>query len=165
MAGVTVRTGWSRHRLLTGLLIVSAVLNAFFIGGALWIRLHPPPEWPPHPGNWLGELRQDLDLTPQQRTAFQQYSLAMRERNQLMRQEVGPLIANAWEEIGKPAPDHTKIDQFFDEAAERRRLFQRDITKDTLTFLSALTPAQRDKFLKMARERRPPWTRDLPPAH
>ncbi len=45
----------------------------------------------------------------------------------------------------------------FDEAAEKRRAFQRDTTAATLKFLATLSPEQRSKFVTLVRERRALW--------
>ena len=87
---------------------------------------------------FLGELNQvdpeqryqqmagELDLTPGQRTGFDAYVAAMRTRTGKMRQQVAPLIGSAWEEIAKPQADGAQVMRLFDEAAEKRREFQRE---------------------------------------
>jgi len=58
----------------------------------------------------------------------------------------------------------TQIMRLFDEAAEKRREFQRETAAQTLDFLAILSPAQRSKFVAIARERRAPWLRSHPAA-
>jgi Spy/CpxP family protein refolding chaperone len=100
-----------------------------------------------------------LDLDPQQRIAFNAYAAAMRARTEKMHEQVAPLIGAAWEEIAKPQADAAQIMRLFDEAAERRREFQREASAQTLDLLAILTPAQRSKFVEIVRERRPLWMR------
>jgi hypothetical protein len=76
-----------------------------------------------------------------------------------MHEQVAPLIGAAWEEIAKPQADAAEVMRLFDEAAEKRREFQREATSQTLDFLASLSPAQRSKFVAVARERRPLWMR------
>jgi Spy/CpxP family protein refolding chaperone len=159
-AGVTRR--WSRQRLIIGGLIVSVVLNVFFVAGAVWTRLHPPPEWP-NAGHRFRELEKALNLEPRQRQDFEIYVATMRARTIRMQQQTWPLMAAAWEEMAKPQSDEAQILRLFDEAAEKRRDFQHDSTTETLKFLSELTPAQRTKFIAITRERRAAWARQANP--
>jgi len=101
----------------------------------------------------------ELALEPQQRVGFDAYVAAMRSRTEKMREQVGPLIGEAWEEIAKPQADVTQVMRLFDEATEKRREFQREATTQTLDFLRVLSPAQRAKFVAIAHERRAPWLR------
>jgi uncharacterized membrane protein len=150
-----------RRRLLLTLLVLSVALNLCFVGGALWIRLHAPAD-PQRLEQRYQQMAAELDLDPQQRIGFDRYVAAMRTRAANMRQQVGPLIGAAWEEIGKPQADVAQVMRLFDDAAERRREFQREATSQTLVFLSILSPAQRSKFVALARERRAPWLRAQP---
>ncbi len=151
-------TGWPRRRVLVTLLILSAVLNFCFLAGVAWTRLHAPA---PEPGleQRYRQLAAELTLEPQQRVSFDAYVAAMRSRTEKMREQVGPLIGEAWEEIAKPQADAGQVMSFFDEATEKRREFQREATTQTLDFLRVLSPAQRAKFVQIARERRAAWMR------
>jgi Spy/CpxP family protein refolding chaperone len=162
--GAVLSKSWSRRRVVVAALIISVVLNVFFIVGAAWTRMHPPPGEPMSPGQRFRELEGGLNLDTQQKPSFQVYAATMRERTTWVHQQIGPLIAAAWEEMAKPQPDQTHIMQLYDEAAKRRGEFQRDVTDATLKFLTVLTPAQHDKFIAIARERRPPWARQAGPA-
>jgi len=82
-----------------------------------------------------------------------------RTRTEKMHEQVAPLIGAAWEEIAKPQADAAQVMRLFDEAAEKRREFQREATAKTLDFLAILTPAQRGKFVAIAHQRRAPWLR------
>lgn len=157
-AGATPARGWPRRRLWPALLIVSALLNLFFIAGAAWTRLHPPADWPNRAERYQ-QMARELDLDATQRGGFDKYVAAMRSRDERMHQEIAPLIAAAWGEIAKPQADVGQIMQRFDEASEKWREFQREATVQTLDFLAVLSPAQRGKFLEIARERRAPWLR------
>ncbi|HEY1795677.1 MAG TPA: periplasmic heavy metal sensor [Stellaceae bacterium] len=142
-----------KPRALLVLLILSAALNLCFIGGALWLRTHEPPRTPIRPREFADELK----LTPQQRTGFEQYFHLMRARAQLMRAELDPIISQAWAEIAKPQPDQKQIDQDFEQAASKRHAFAHDATQTTLTFLATLSPEQRQKFVTLLREHKAPW--------
>jgi Spy/CpxP family protein refolding chaperone len=163
IAGPTAATIWPHRRLLLALLAVSVVLNLFFVAGAAWTRWgaqtqSPTPERP------LQKMAAQLDLDPRQRIAFNAYAAATRARVEKMREQVAPLINAAWEEIAKPQADPGQVTRLFDEAAEKRRELQREATLQTLDLLAVLSPAQRAKFVAIARERRPPWLRPQPAA-
>jgi Spy/CpxP family protein refolding chaperone len=105
------------------------------------------------------QMAGELNLDPQQLAAFDRYVAAMRTRSEQMRQETDPPIGAAWEEIAKPQPDAGKVEQLFDEAGEKRRVFQREAASQMLTLLATLSPAQRGKFVQLMRERRAAWRR------
>ena len=151
-------TRWPSRRVLVILLILSAVLNFCFLGGVAWTRLHAPARGPGIEQRYQ-QLAAELALEPQQRVGFDVYVAAMRNRTEKMREQVAPLIGQAWEEIAKPQADAAQVMRLFDEATEKRREFQREATTQTLNFLAILSPAQRSRFVAIARERRAPWMR------
>ena len=157
VAGSSTASGWPGRRVLIALLVISALLNLCFIAGAAWIRFNAPsrPNFEQH----YRQLAAELDLDPQQRIGFDKYVAAMRSRNEKMRQQVGPLISAAWDEMAKPQADAAQILQLYDQAAEKRRELQREATVQTLDLMSILSPAQRTKFVAIARERRAAWLR------
>jgi uncharacterized membrane protein len=157
-------TGWPGRRVLVILLIVSAVLNFCFVAGAVWTRWHAPARWASAEQRYQ-QMAGELDLAPQQRAGFDTYVAAMRANTEKMHQQVAPLIGSAWEEIAKPQADAAQVMRLFDEAAEKRREFQREASAQTLDFLAILSPAQRSKFVAVARERRAPWLRLHPATH
>jgi Spy/CpxP family protein refolding chaperone len=149
--------GGVRPYLWKALLTLSLALNLFFVIGALWIRVHAPPPMPSAEDR-LEQMAGALGLDSQQKQAFEQYSQTMRNRLQAMRDAVQPLIGNAWSEVGKPNADEAKVMQFFDQAAQERRGFMRDLTTTTLSFLATLSPEQRAKFVQLAHQRPRPWS-------
>ncbi len=151
-------TRWPSRRVLVILLIISVVLNLGFLAGAAWHRLHGPPRSPDLEQRYQ-RMAAELNLEPQQRAGFDAYVAAMRTRTEKVREQVGPLMNAAWDEIAKPQADATQVMRLFDEAAEKRREFQRETTAKTLDFLAILSPAQRGKFVAIAHERRSPWIR------
>jgi Spy/CpxP family protein refolding chaperone len=146
-------TGWPKRRALVILLILSVVLNLCFIAGAAWTRLHGPARWSDLEQRYQ-QMAAELNLEPQQRAGFDAYVAAMRTRTEKMREQVAPLMNAAWEEIAKPQADAAQVMRLSDEAAEKRREFQREATAKTLDFLAILSPAQRSKFVAIARDRR-----------
>jgi Spy/CpxP family protein refolding chaperone len=145
-----------RGRLVAVALTLSLALNLCFAAGVVWTRLHPPADQEDQTAR-LHEMAAQLKLTPDEQVAFERYFRTMHARTQLMREEVEPLIADAWSEIGKPQADEARVMRLFDEAAEKRRAFQHDITTQTIAFLATLSPEQRGKFIELAREHRTPW--------
>ena len=157
-AGTTAARRPQRSRLWVALFVVSLALNLCFVAGAVWSRMHAPPVRMDM-AEYYRQMASELDLDPQQRAAFDRYVAAMRARSDQMRQETDPPINAAWEEIAKPQPDAGKVEQLFDESAEKRRVFQREAASQMLTLLATLSPAQRGKFVQLMRERRAAWRR------
>jgi uncharacterized membrane protein len=151
-AATGVFARWPRRGVLLALLVVSLVLNVFFVAGAVWTRVRTPPAHGLE--QRFQRLAADLDLDARQRGAFERYVAAIRARNEKMHQEVAPLIGGAWEEIAKPQADTAEVLRRFDTAIEKRRGFQHEVVVQTLDFLSILTAEQRSKFVAIARDRR-----------
>jgi uncharacterized membrane protein len=144
------------------LLALSLALNLFFVIGAAWIRVHAPAPML-SPEDRFAQMASELNLDPQQQQAFAHYSQTMRRLLESMHNEVQPLIASAWSEIGKPQADEATVMQLFDRAAQQRRNFVHDITTTTLSFLATLSPQQRAEFIRLAHQRPRPWS--PPPDH
>lgn len=155
VASIAARSS-ARHHLLWVVLALSLALNLCFVGGALWVRLHEPAP----PGNAEERLRQiepQLSLNSQQAQEFRRYAQTVRGRITAMHDAVEPLIGNAWSELAKANVDEARVVQLFDEAAQQRRAFRRELTTTTLSFLATLSPEQRAKFVELARQR--PWSK------
>jgi uncharacterized membrane protein len=140
-----------RQHLFWVVCALSVALNLFFIAGALWVRFYGPP--PLNPEERLQRIGGQLDLSPQQKPAFEQYFQAVHTRMQEMHQAVEPLMNRAWSELAKPGADEANVMRLFDEAAEKRRGFRQELTASTLSFLATLSPEQRAKFVELARQR------------
>ncbi len=151
-AGSAARRRWPRRSVLVTLLVISAVLNLFFVAGAAWTRLYPPPARL-GPVQWLEQMAGELNLDTQQRGAFDRYAAAMRTRSRQMHQEVEQLIEAARQEIAKPQPDMTEVMRLFDAVGEQRRKFLGEAASQTIEFLSVLSPEQRGRFVELERER------------
>ena len=157
-AEAAAASGPPRRRLPWVLLALSLALNLFFIAGALWFHFHQP-LWRMTPEERVERMSAELHLDDAHKETFRRYFRQLGARMLLMRTEVQPLIGDAWAEIGKPQADEAKIDKLFDQAADTRRRFQRELTSQTLAFLATLTPEQRAKFVQLARHPPPFWAR------
>ena len=153
VASLAARGGIRQH-LVSILLALSLALNLFFVAGALWIRIHGPPP-PMNPEERLQYIGAQLALDPEQKQAFEQYYQAVHSRMQLMHKALDPLVADAWSEISKPDADQAKVIELFDEAAQTRRGYMRELTPVTLSFLGKLSAEQRAKFVELIRQK--PW--------
>ena len=146
-----------RSRIVAVLLAVSLALNLCFIAGAAWVRLNPPAA-AAGSAERAREMAAQLGLDPQQQVAFDRYIAGMREHIRQMHLQVGPTIGAAWAELAKPGADEATVMQRFDDAAQKRRDFQQQLTTETLAFLATLSPEQRSKFVELARRRPNPWS-------
>jgi Spy/CpxP family protein refolding chaperone len=152
IAGRAAPAGGMRRRWPIVLLVLSVALNLCFVGGALWVHWHAPP----NPEQRLQQVVRELKLDPKQNAAFQSYVRTVRARATLMREETEPLITGAWEELAKPQPDQTRAMQLFDQVAEKRHAMLRETATETANLLAALSPEQREKFIAIWRQRRVP---------
>lgn len=154
-ASIGMRRG-TRQPLFWAILALSLALNLCFIGGALWIRFQGP-SLPMNPEQRLQQIGPQLALDTQQKLAFDQYVQAVSSQMRSMHEAIEPLVGNAWSELAQPDADDAKVMQLFDQAAEQRRIFRRELATATFSFLAKLSPAQRAKFVELARQR--PWAK------
>jgi Spy/CpxP family protein refolding chaperone len=135
-----------RQRVLAAALAISVALNLCVVAGAVWNKVNAPAP-PMTTSERLHRLADSLELTPQQRIAFDAYVATMISRGERMRQDVEPMMDVAWAEVAKPDADQTRVQQLLDDAGNRRRAFQHEAVAATLSLLATLTPEQRAKFI------------------
>jgi Spy/CpxP family protein refolding chaperone len=150
-------SGWSggfwRRRTLVALLVVSLALNLCFVAGGVWSRLHAP-EAQPIGAERFRQLAEELKLTPDQRVAFGKYVAILRLRSERLRQEIEPLLAATWTEVGKEQPDEAQVSRLVEDVSGRRLAYQREVLAQTATLLATFLPEQRAKFVADVIERR-----------
>jgi uncharacterized membrane protein len=141
------------------LLILSVALNLFFIGGALWVRHEA---WHAHltPAERFEMVAQQSSLTGDERAAFERFIRTLRVHMRNMRESNEPLIQEIWGELAKEKPDDAVIDRDVDTTANNRHAFQVEASRAMRTFLAALTPEHRARFVELAKNRQ---NRDVPP--
>ena len=138
----------ARGRLIWVALALSLTLNVFFVVGLLWFRLGAPPMLTP--AERLAATEQELNLSPDQRGAFQQFVQEVRERSRHLRESNQPLIKQVWQELAKPQPDQALIGRLIDEATDHRHAYQKDMAEVLGRFLAGLAPEQRARFIALA---------------
>ena len=148
--------GATRQHLLWVALTLSLVLNLCFVAGAVWIRINGP-ALTTSPEERFQQIGTELALDPEQRQAFERYSGAIRVHMQQVREAVDPLMSAARTELAKPNADEATVARLFDEAAQARRGFQRELLAKTLAFLAVLSPEQRAKFVELFHQRLRLW--------
>jgi len=119
--------GLPRRRILAAMLAISVALNLCVVAGAVWSRVNTPPPMPTISEHFR-QLGDTLNLSPQQRVAFDHY--------------VADMIAR-----GKPNADEPRVLQLLDDAVNQRRAFMHDAVGATVSLLATLTPDQRAKFI------------------
>ena len=151
-AGESRGGGMPRQRLIIAALAISLALNLCVIAGAVWHRVNLPEAQTST--ERFRKLEASLDLSDQQRLAFEAYVAAARARNGQLRQQIDPLLDAAWAELGKEQPDEAVVLERFNDASTRWRASQRETVDATLALLATLHPDQRAKFIAAERERR-----------
>jgi uncharacterized membrane protein len=141
----------ARSRLLWVALALSLTLNVFFIAGLVWSHSTSPRQV-----NYVERLVQagtDLNLSPAQRDAFNQFAHTIQERTKAMREANQPVFRGIWDELVKAQPDQAVIARLVDEASDIRHGYQKDVTAALSTFLDSLSPDQRVQFADVVRHR------------
>jgi Spy/CpxP family protein refolding chaperone len=80
----------------------------------------------------------------------------MQSARENLRRKNEPVFAAVQQEIVAPQPDPARIRQLLDQAAQTRRAFQEATVTQTIGFVATLSPAQREKFIAIEHEHRPP---------
>jgi Spy/CpxP family protein refolding chaperone len=157
-------TGSARaSRLPWVLLALSVALNLAFFAGFAWSRAHHA-RFAGGPGGGMQRLERaakELKLDPGQDAAWTEFIQATRQRGRGLGDANGPLIDSAWNELAKPNPDASAVEQAFQQASENRREFQRDTMSAMIRFLATLGPDQRLRFIEHARPPAP-WQHGRP---
>lgn len=146
ISGRGARRGWA----LWIALALSLTLNVFVLGGLFWSMMAPPRE---APAERLVAAARTLDLTPDQQAALRQFASNARQMRRSLIETNAPLFRQMWTEMAKPQPDETEIARLTNSALENRRLFQRKMTANVMTFLATLSPDQRQRFAELAMRR------------
>jgi len=144
------RIGW-RGRLVWVALALSLTLNVFFIGGLTWSKIEAG-RVGTTPAERLAYLGQNLNLSPDQTLAFEQFVRVVRLRGRLLRESNEPLLQRIWAEIAQPAPNDGLISNLVEQANENRHGFQKEAAGALMTFMKSLSPQQRAQFAELARE-------------
>jgi Spy/CpxP family protein refolding chaperone len=109
------------------------------------------------PEERIQRIGAELALDPLQQQAFDRYTEAVRIHMRRMREAVDPLMSATRTELAKPNADEATVVRLVDEAAQTRSGFQRELIAKTLSFLAALSPEQRAKFVELYHQRLRPW--------
>ncbi len=139
----------TRGRLLRLAFVLSVTLNVFFVGGLIWSRATA--ERVLTPAERFQQMAKDLNLSEDQRDAFQQFVIEVRQGTRKLREHNHPLVDRVWDELGKPQVDQELIARLVDEAKESRRAYQRQMTGAVARFLASLSPPQRAEFVSLAK--------------
>jgi uncharacterized membrane protein len=144
------RIGW-RGRLVWVALALSLTLNVFFIGGLTWSKIEAG-RMGTTAAERLAYLGQELNLSPDQVLAFQQFMRVVRLRGRLLHESNEPLLQRIWAEIAKPAPDGALISNLVEQANDNRHGFQKEAAIALMTFMKSLSPEQRAQFAELAKD-------------
>jgi uncharacterized membrane protein len=134
-------------RLLWIALALSLTLNICFLAGLAWMHIHAPGP----PLVRLQHFGDSLNLTGDQRQAYEQFLRTVRQRGRAVREGNQPLIQNMWSEIAKPTPDTAAIAKLGDQINSNRIALQRDVSSALDAFIKTLTPEQRAQLAAKAK--------------
>jgi uncharacterized membrane protein len=130
-------------------LVLSLTLNLFAIGGfavSRWVMHHGPDMTP---GHRLELLVHKLELTQDQKAAFDNFVSTVRTAQMDLFDQNKPAFSDAWTELDKPEPDAAQITQLLAQMGHNREQFQTRITPALIQFVKTLTPDQRARLREM----------------
>src|SRR5260370_37585893 len=111
----------ARGRFVCIALALSLRLTVFFVSGLLWFQVAG--QSMQTPAERVAATANELNLTAEQRGAFQQFVSEVQERSRQLRDSNQPLIQQVWDELAKPQPDQALIARLVDEATGNRRTY------------------------------------------
>src|SRR5260370_33926440 len=131
----------ARGRLVWIALALSLTLNVFFVFGLLWFQVAG--QLMQTPAERVAATANELNLTAEQRGAFQQFVSEGQERSRQLRDSNQPLIQQVWDEFAKPPPDQALIARLVDDATDNRHAYQKAMAAWLGPLLSVMWPEQR----------------------
>ena len=151
-------TGW-RGRLVWVALALSLTLNVFFVAGAAWLKFSAHAPLPPI--ERMQRVGQALNLTDDQRLAFDQFLRVIRLRGRFFRESNQPLLERIWAELAKPTPDDDAIAKLGTQIEDNREAFEHEASTALLAFVKTLNPEQRAKLAEITKTAIDPPTHRL----
>jgi uncharacterized membrane protein len=144
------RSGWGR-RLLWATLAVSLVINIFFVGTMVWLRMNAEPGavWPA----LVHAIGSHLKLKEEKNEAFKHFAMETRQSTRLLHNTNQPLIAKMWAELGKPQVDQQAVNGLIDQITENRRAYEKTMTAAFAHFRADLPAEQRQEVDDLVRGR------------
>jgi Spy/CpxP family protein refolding chaperone len=133
----------SRLSLASVALVLSVALNLCVVAGFLYSRWMGPP-FPGGEGGHLTEMMAErLDLTPQQKPAFDELRGTLHKAHDELRAQNRPSLRTVWDELQRDTPDQQKILAALEEVNAHHRALQVAASSAIIRFMAVLTPEQR----------------------
>ena len=129
------------------LLALSVGFNGFFLAG-WWLENQRESSLVPE-----RRLARKLLLDDSQRQRLRQIRADLRGQRQEIKRRLRELEAAFWQELGRSRPDRKRLEQLLVRSSRLKLRFQRRGLERLLGFLEDLTPEQKRRFLKLARQR------------
>ncbi len=137
-----------RFNLLIALLVLSVLLNGFFLGG-YWLASFKAKEVS-NAKQRIEEVVKQLDLTPEQREKFHELkSRAVGIRKPYLRR-MARLRAMFWKTVTSSSANDEDIRKVIHEMAVERERYQRKIAAIIAEFFHVLNQDQKRKFLEIS---------------
>jgi len=137
-----------RFNLLSVFLLLSVVLNGFFLGG-YWFA-HLKAERISQSKHRIEAIVRQLDLTQEQRVLFQRLkSRAVSTRKAYLKRMIESR-SRLWKVLTSGSGDDEDVRRIIHEMAADREKYQIAIAGIVREFLSGLTVKQREKFLELS---------------
>jgi len=149
-----------RRRGIIVALIVSLIINVFFVGGLIGhVVFHAQFGHPPMgPIPRFERASREMNLGGAQLAAFNGMIAALREHRRETFQKNRPLFDQIWDQLAKSQPDEKVIADLLAQADANHVAFQKAATAAMESFMATLSPQQRAQFADLAK-----WPQSVPP--
>ncbi len=139
-----------RFNLLIVLLVLSLLLNGFFLGGYWMARIKAAKVT--SSAQRISEIARQLHLTPEQKRKFHELkSRAINIRRPYLRR-MAKLRSRFWKKLISSSTDNHEIDKIIHEMAVEREDYQKGIAKIITEFLNVLNQDQKEKFFEISKD-------------
>ena len=139
-----------RFSLLTALLVLSLLLNGFFLGGYWFARFKA--DKVSSSEQRIGEIVRQLDLTPEQKSRFRMLkSRAVNIRKPYLKR-MARLRSRFWKMVAGNSGDDHDVDRIIHEMAVERENYQKAIAEIISEFLHGLSREQKRKFFEISND-------------
>lgn len=134
------------------LFVASLIVNALFIGGALFGHGHGP--WKGDRDGAWERVVEKLDLTNEQEGALKALRADMMERGRGMRERRSEMRRAMLDELRQETFDETRFTALMEEGGAERRAFFLEMARHMHVFMGQLSDDQRERLIEMIEDRR-----------
>ncbi len=141
-----------RRNILSLILIISLLLNVFFVGGYMFAQFRT--RGLAHQPQRIQAVVKQLDLTPSQKQLFRQLKTEATGLRKSYRKQMASLRKRLWKTLASDSPDRSQVTDVIHKMSILREDYQTEIAGIIEKFLNVLNREQKQRFLRITNNSR-----------